>query len=306
MGYDVFIGYSHRDKEQADILLDACESKNIKCWIAPRDIIPGGNWANAIEDAIKECKIYIFLFSSISNHSRQILREIELAIAKGLIVLPVRIDQSNPANVLRYYLSALQWIDATEGGIKGNIERILRVTEDIIGPRNKKDAINKNDSQFDYISSSMSSNNNVVLDRGRFEAYSGNKPYAFISYSHEDTDIVIPIIKDWHDKGYRIWYDEGIDPGNEWRKFIAQKLNDSVYFVIFISPDSVASKNVKRELYFADKYDIPFLAIHLKKTKLPLDIDLTISSHQGVMKYRMSENDFAYKMKTTLPRELID
>lgn len=48
-----------------------------------------------------------------------------------------------------------------------------------------------------------------------FAASSGSDPYVFVSYSHQDSEKVFPIIKQLHEKGYRIWYDEGIDPGSE-------------------------------------------------------------------------------------------
>ena len=39
-----------------------------------------------------------------------------------------------------------------------------------------------------------------------FEAYSGGKPYIFVSYAHANKGMVFPLIKQLHDKGYRIWY----------------------------------------------------------------------------------------------------
>ena len=68
-----------------------------------------------------------------------------------------------------------------------------------------------------------------------FEAYTGDKPYLFISYAHKDAKIVYPLITAWHTAGYRVWYDEGIDPGNEWPEEIAKALSLCSYFIVFIS-----------------------------------------------------------------------
>lgn len=50
------------------------ESRGIRCWIAPRDIIPGEDWGAAIIDAIKDARAMVLVFSSHSNESDQIKR----------------------------------------------------------------------------------------------------------------------------------------------------------------------------------------------------------------------------------------
>ena len=42
-------------------------------------------------------------------------------------------------------------------------------------------------------------------------AYNGNEPYIFISYAHKDSDKVLPIIRELQSRGYRVWYDAGIE-----------------------------------------------------------------------------------------------
>ena len=41
--------------------------------------------------------------------------------------------------------------------------------------------------------------------------YSGSEPYIFVSYSHMDKDRVFGIIRLLQGRGYRVWFDEGID-----------------------------------------------------------------------------------------------
>jgi hypothetical protein len=45
MAHDVFISYSSKDKPTADAACAILESKGIRCWIAPRDILPSADWA---------------------------------------------------------------------------------------------------------------------------------------------------------------------------------------------------------------------------------------------------------------------
>ena len=56
--------------------------------------------------------------------------------------------------------------------------------------------------------------------------YKGEEPYIFISYSHRDTAEVYAILERMQKDGYRIWFDEGIDPGSEWDDVIAAHVKE--------------------------------------------------------------------------------
>src|SRR5256885_180831 len=95
--YDVFISYASADKPWADAACAMLESRQIRCWIAPRDIVPGREWGAAIVAAIDACQIMVLIFSTQANDSPQVRREVERAVSKGLIVLPCRIEDVHPA-----------------------------------------------------------------------------------------------------------------------------------------------------------------------------------------------------------------
>lgn len=50
--------------------------------------------------------------------------------------------------------------------------------------------------------------------RCSFKPYEGDEKYIFISYSHQNGDIVAPILEKLNSEGLRIWYDEGIEWGD--------------------------------------------------------------------------------------------
>jgi hypothetical protein len=131
-------------------------------------------------------------------------------------------------------------------------------------------------------------------------SYKGNDPYIFISYSHKDSDAILSVISELNSLGYNIWYDEGIDPGNEWPDEIANALERCAYFIVFISNHSIASRNVLNEINFAIDEDKPFLAIHIEETKLPSGLKLRIGSTQAIMKYRIDSDIFYKKLNMVL------
>ena len=46
--HKVFISHAAQDKTVADALCATLEFRNIPCWVAPRDVLPGQDWGTAI------------------------------------------------------------------------------------------------------------------------------------------------------------------------------------------------------------------------------------------------------------------
>jgi tetratricopeptide (TPR) repeat protein len=112
MAHDVFISYSSVDKHAADAACATFEKNGIRCWIAPRDVPAGSEWAEAIIEAIESARIMVLIFSTHSNESRQVRREIELAVNRGLTIMPLRLEQVAPSRSMAYYMAGVHWIDA--------------------------------------------------------------------------------------------------------------------------------------------------------------------------------------------------
>lgn len=112
MAYDVFLSHSHVDKSHADAICHCLERAGVRCWVAPRDIRPSEDWAEAIINGMDQCRILLLIFSSSSNNSPQVRREVERAVNKGLTILPFRIEAVAPSKSLEYFISTQHWLDA--------------------------------------------------------------------------------------------------------------------------------------------------------------------------------------------------
>jgi hypothetical protein len=80
MESDVFISYSNMDKKAADAVCSIMEQNGIRCWMAPRDITPGFPFAEAIIDGIKGSKVFVLIYSTNSNNSSQVIKEVDRAV----------------------------------------------------------------------------------------------------------------------------------------------------------------------------------------------------------------------------------
>ena len=124
MAHDVFISHSHEDKPAADAACAALEARGIRCWIAPRDIEPGQDWASSIVKAIRGAQVMLLVFSRHANQSSQVKREVERAASSGRAILPLRIDDVLPEDALEYYLSTPHWLDAVTKPFEAHLEKL--------------------------------------------------------------------------------------------------------------------------------------------------------------------------------------
>lgn len=124
MAHDVFISYSSKDKLVADAACAVLESKGIRCWIAPRDVMPGMDWGSSIINAIIESRVMVLIFSSSANGSVQIKREVNHAIDKEVAVIPFRIEDVMPSGAMEYYLDVTHWLDALTQPLEQHLEEL--------------------------------------------------------------------------------------------------------------------------------------------------------------------------------------
>ena len=126
MAHDVFISYSSKDKPVADAACATLEIAGIRCWIAPRDVLPGMDWSGSIIQAIEQSQVMVLIFSSSANGSAQIKREVNEAIEKELPVIPFRIEDVRPSGSLGYYLDVTHWLDALTPPLEQHLEKLAQ------------------------------------------------------------------------------------------------------------------------------------------------------------------------------------
>ena len=145
---------------------------------------------------------------------------------------------------------------------------------------------------------------NRSADVPPFEAYEGEDPYLFVSYSHQDAHLVYPEIIQLKDAQYNIWYDEGVAASNEWPEEIANAVIGCSVFICFISPRATDSINCRNEINLALNEKKPFLAIHLEDTELPPGLRLRMGDLQAIFKNKIPAERYFSKITDTLDQLL--
>lgn len=134
-----------------------------------------------------------------------------------------------------------------------------------------------------------------------FTPYEGGKPYIFVSYAHADSRDVMEVITDMHRRGYRLWYDEGIEVGSEWPECIAEHLSGANLMLAFISGAYMRSDNCRREMHYALMKRIKVINIFLEETVMTPGMEMQIGNIFALMKYSMPEKLFYERLYTAPP-----
>lgn len=122
----VFVSYASKDFIQALATSRHLESYGIGCWIAPRNILPGEAYPDAIIRGINGCKAMVLLLSESSNLSPHVHREIERALHRNAVIIPLRLQDIQPTGSMEYLLSTCQWIDAFAPGLDTALGQLMQ------------------------------------------------------------------------------------------------------------------------------------------------------------------------------------
>jgi hypothetical protein len=117
----------------------------------------------------------------------------------------------------------------------------------------------------------------------------------FVSYSRHDSEFVDKLIAELEKLGYSVWVDrENIRGGDSWLKSIAEGIDQCNAYLIVLSPNSVASKMVARELTLAFEKQKPIIPLRYKPYTLSSDMEFQLAGTQYIDFY---EQDFASGMQ---------
>jgi hypothetical protein len=135
VAYDVFISYASKDKVVADAVCARLEAAGIRCWIAPRDIVPGTSYGEAIIEAIHVTKVMVLVFSSNANSSGHIPKEVERAVSNSLTILPFRIEDVAPGKSLDYFIGSVHWLDAMTPPMEQHLDSLAATVRKLLPVR---------------------------------------------------------------------------------------------------------------------------------------------------------------------------
>jgi hypothetical protein len=138
-----------------------------------------------------------------------------------------------------------------------------------------------------------------------FNVCDGTEPYIFVSYSHVNTDAVYKILNRLDKERFRLWYDDTMEIGEDFREELKTRIEGCGAFLLFISKASMGSKYVGMEIITAFKNNKRIFPIYLEAdVEIPGIIKMLLENLQHVKGYSTDEsNKFINKLVESLPVE---
>ena len=133
MAHDVFLSYAAADKAVAYGVLEGLEERRIRCWIAPRDVPPGSEYGQQIVDALKNCRVFVVIFSAAANGSPHVRREVERAVSLDRLIVPFRIENVAPSGAMEYCLGGTHWLDAFAPPVESHVATLVATVSGLLG-----------------------------------------------------------------------------------------------------------------------------------------------------------------------------
>lgn len=132
MSHDVFVSYSEQDAAVADVVCRDLEATGIRVWMAPRDVIPGMSWRDAIVEAINRSRVMVVIFSAAADTSEQVRRELERALRDDVTIVAFRVEEIQPSGEMKPLLATAHWVDASTPPLPANVRRLGDVLRQIL------------------------------------------------------------------------------------------------------------------------------------------------------------------------------
>ena len=126
MSGQIFISYSSKDREFVNKLAEDLELRGIDVWIDQGEIVAGEKtWPQQIVEAIKSCSVFFIILSPNSFSSKEVNRELNLAVSNQKPIIPIYYECEEIPNSMAYQLSVLQQLDFSSGEYEENLQDLL-------------------------------------------------------------------------------------------------------------------------------------------------------------------------------------
>lgn len=125
----IFISHSSKNADEAVKICELLENNEMKCFIAPRDIRLGKQYAEELVRGIDESDAMVLLMSEEANRSPHVLREVERAVSKSIPILVYKLEEIELSKSMEFFLMAHQWINAKQEDYREIIEFVKELRE---------------------------------------------------------------------------------------------------------------------------------------------------------------------------------
>lgn len=132
MSKEVFISHSSEDHAVARKVYEFLKSEGLDCFMDDYDLRPGDEFVTKIPEAIRGSSVVVLIFSTNSDNSSDVTKELELARTGKKLIIPFRVEKLQPHG-LAWILAGITWVDAFQPPIEAPLRKLAERVREIIG-----------------------------------------------------------------------------------------------------------------------------------------------------------------------------
>ena len=160
--YDLFLSYSHKDNEFAELLYKELSEFGLRVFDAQNSIQTGEEYSNVITSAIGSARYFVPIITKQSINSAWCMKELELALSRSKLIIPICFswEDIRSSDEICFYISRLSIIEADDFSQR-DAARIAKMIADTVGAAKSED----DDFELlsDYIKSGATNNATRLL-----------------------------------------------------------------------------------------------------------------------------------------------
>lgn len=253
--FDVFISYATGEgTEVGRKVCEHLEGVGLKCWIAPRNIMPGQSWDEAILDGIESSAMVLVLCDRRAEQSQYVKREVLLATDVRKPLMPVRLDEVELRS-LRFLLISQQWFDASNGPIESYLENLTRDVSSIL--RDGETASPVPDAPHPMPPHEAAAPAPAAAPATGAAPQTGGAPQGkrtailYRRNAEPDERLLRLIEGELRAKGANVFIDRHLAVGVEWAREIERQIRGADVVITLLSKDSAESEMMRYEINLA-------------------------------------------------------
>lgn len=127
-----------------------------------------------------------------------------------------------------------------------------------------------------------------------------DQPYFFVSYSHDDTTIIVEQIAWLHRAGFNLWFDDAINVGSVWRQALSDAISGAMGTIFFSTASSINSDICQNELSFTLDQKKPVFVVQLDDTPLSGMLRFSLSDRQALIRSAYDKKTYQRRLTNAL------
>ena len=128
------------------------------------------------------------------------------------------------------------------------------------------------------------------------DVYEGKDPYICVSFHPSERERVLSVLEHLDYRGFRFWLNDGIPPGTDADEVIATHIENSDFFIAFMSAAYLGSLDMVDELNFSRDTNKDYLLVYLEDVALPYGLDMRFMRAQSIPAAEMSADAIASRI----------